>query len=186
LDGRPGLRPNRNDRLIAAATAWHRYAESVEMRDLASGVLAEIEYFFLVYNAQKGRFQAVRAEDARVAARLSRAVASRPRPANHPCAPRRRSAEANPFGSGTAWSRGNRSSQAPPTAYAESFRLPNQLVRWHDSRQARGRRRRSGFHSCSAALLARAASTAASAWPCSDRSNLPPEELEARVGIEQV
>jgi hypothetical protein len=69
LEGRPGLRPNRNDPLIAAAVHG-RYAKSVEMLDLASRVLAEIEYFFMAYNAQKGRFQAARAEDARFAARL--------------------------------------------------------------------------------------------------------------------
>jgi inorganic pyrophosphatase len=44
----------RNDRLLAVAEPSHRYGECRELRDIASGVLEEIEHFFVVYNAHKG------------------------------------------------------------------------------------------------------------------------------------
>ena len=64
-------RAERNDRLIAVAAKSHRYAECTELRDVAAGVLAEIEHFFVVYNAQKGgRFTPIGRRGAAVAKRL--------------------------------------------------------------------------------------------------------------------
>jgi inorganic pyrophosphatase len=64
-------RAKRNDRLIAVAAKSHRYADCVAMRDLATGVLAEIEQFFVAFNAQKGGvFKPLARRGAAVAARL--------------------------------------------------------------------------------------------------------------------
>ena len=53
-----GKEAERNDRLIAIAEPSHRYGECRELGDIAGGVLAEIEQFFVAYNAQKGgRFE---------------------------------------------------------------------------------------------------------------------------------
>jgi inorganic pyrophosphatase len=71
-------RGKRNDRLVAVATQSHRYAECVELRDIATGVLAEIERFFVVYNAQKGgRFIPLARRGATVATRLVESGARR-------------------------------------------------------------------------------------------------------------
>ncbi len=71
-------RASRNDRLVAVATQSHRYGECVELRDIATGVLAEIERFFVVYNAQKGgRFRPLARRGAAVATRLVESGARR-------------------------------------------------------------------------------------------------------------
>jgi inorganic pyrophosphatase len=49
-----GAKPKRNDRLLAVAVKSHRYGECRELRDIADNVLAEIEQFFVAYNAGKG------------------------------------------------------------------------------------------------------------------------------------
>ncbi len=64
-------RAKRNDRLIAVAAESHRYRECLQLRDIAPGVLAEIEHFFVVYNAQKGgRFTPLARRGSKVATRL--------------------------------------------------------------------------------------------------------------------
>src|SRR6478609_5007384 len=66
-----GERAKRNDRLIAVAEESHRYGECRELRDVAAGVLAEIEHFFVVYNAHKGgRFRPIARRGAAAAIRL--------------------------------------------------------------------------------------------------------------------
>jgi inorganic pyrophosphatase len=61
----------RNDRLLAVAEPSHRYGECRELHDIAAGVLAEIEHFFVVYNAQKGgRFRPIARRGAAAATRL--------------------------------------------------------------------------------------------------------------------
>lgn len=66
-----GERAKRNDRLIAVAAGSHRYGECRELRDVAAGVLAEIEHFFVVYNAHRGgRFRPIARRGAAAASRL--------------------------------------------------------------------------------------------------------------------
>jgi inorganic pyrophosphatase len=66
-----GERAERNDRLLAVADPSHRYGECRELRDIASGVLEEIEHFFVVYNAHKGgRFKPLARRGAAAATRL--------------------------------------------------------------------------------------------------------------------
>jgi inorganic pyrophosphatase len=61
----------RNDRLLAVAAKSHRYGECRELRDIASGVLGEIEHFFVVYNAHKGgRYKPLARRGATAATRL--------------------------------------------------------------------------------------------------------------------
>jgi inorganic pyrophosphatase len=67
-DGGPA---KRNDRVLAVAQQSHRYGECRELRDIAANVLAEIEHFFVVYNAQKGRrFRPLARRGAAAATRL--------------------------------------------------------------------------------------------------------------------
>jgi inorganic pyrophosphatase len=63
--------PRRNDRLLAVATGSHRYGECRTVGDIAAAVLAEVETFFVVYNASRGgRFTPLARRDAEVAERL--------------------------------------------------------------------------------------------------------------------
>jgi inorganic pyrophosphatase len=63
--------PERNDRLLAVAIKSHRYGACRDLRDVADNVLAEIEQFFVAFNAQKGgRFRPLARRDAQAAARL--------------------------------------------------------------------------------------------------------------------
>ena len=63
--------PERNDRLLAVATKSHRYGECRDLGDVADNVLAEIEQFFVAFNAQKGgRFRPLARRDAQAATRL--------------------------------------------------------------------------------------------------------------------
>lgn len=48
-------RATRNDRLLAVADATHRYASCRSLRDVGGGLLAEIEAFFVFYNARFDR-----------------------------------------------------------------------------------------------------------------------------------
>jgi len=60
LAARQGGKSRRNDRLVAVAAKSHRHAGERALRDLGAGVLAEIERFFVFYNAQKGvRFEVI-------------------------------------------------------------------------------------------------------------------------------
>ena len=71
-------RPKRNDRLIAVAAESHRYSECVQLHDIATGVLAEIEHFFVVYNAQMGgRFTPLARRGVTAATRLVKSGARR-------------------------------------------------------------------------------------------------------------
>ena len=64
-------RAERNDRLLAVAEPSHRYGECTALKDIAGGVLDEIESFFVAYNAQKGgRFTPLARRGAGVAARV--------------------------------------------------------------------------------------------------------------------
>ncbi|HEV7578248.1 MAG TPA: inorganic diphosphatase [Caldimonas sp.] len=66
-----GERAERNDRLLAVTEPSHRYRECRELRDIAAGVLVEVEQFFVAYNAQKGvRFQPLARRGAAAATRL--------------------------------------------------------------------------------------------------------------------
>jgi len=66
-----GERAERNDRLIAVAERSHRYGECRELRDVAASVLAEIEQFFVVFNAHKGgSFRPIARRGAAAAIRL--------------------------------------------------------------------------------------------------------------------
>jgi inorganic pyrophosphatase len=49
-----GKAAERNDRLVAVAAFSRRYAECRELNDIAATVLADIERFFVVYNAARG------------------------------------------------------------------------------------------------------------------------------------
>jgi inorganic pyrophosphatase len=61
----------RNDRLLAVARHSHRYGECRALADIATGVLDEIEHFFIAFNAQKGgRFRPLARRDAAAAAGL--------------------------------------------------------------------------------------------------------------------
>jgi inorganic pyrophosphatase len=51
---RRGARGTRNDRLFAVAAKSHRHADVRSLRDLGDRAVAEIERFFVSYNAQKG------------------------------------------------------------------------------------------------------------------------------------
>jgi inorganic pyrophosphatase len=63
--------PRRNDRLLGVATGSHHYGECRTIGDIAASVLAEIETFFVVYNASRGgRFTPLARRDADVAERL--------------------------------------------------------------------------------------------------------------------
>ena len=63
--------PERNDRVLAVAQVSHRYGECRELGDIAANVLAEIESFFVAFNAQKGgRFTPLARRDAAAATRL--------------------------------------------------------------------------------------------------------------------
>ena len=64
-------RAERNDRLLAVATKSHRYGECRALADIADNVLAEIESFFIAWNASKGgRFRPLARRDADEAERL--------------------------------------------------------------------------------------------------------------------
>jgi inorganic pyrophosphatase len=49
-----GVRPTRNDRLVAVAAKTHRYANCRTLGNVGAQALGEIERFFVFYNAQKG------------------------------------------------------------------------------------------------------------------------------------
>jgi inorganic pyrophosphatase len=66
-----GKRGTRNDRLVAVADKSHRHAGTHALRDLGDGMLAEIERFFVFYNAQKGvRFRPIGRADKAAARKL--------------------------------------------------------------------------------------------------------------------
>jgi inorganic pyrophosphatase len=54
ITARRGAKGARNDRLVAVADKSHRHAGVRSLRDLGDRMIAEIERFFVFYNAQKG------------------------------------------------------------------------------------------------------------------------------------
>lgn len=64
-------RGTRNDRLIAVAATSHRHPDCRSLDDLGDAMLAEMERFFVFYNAQKGvRFTPLRRAGVAAARRL--------------------------------------------------------------------------------------------------------------------
>jgi inorganic pyrophosphatase len=68
---RDGKKPQRNDRFVAVATHSHAYADWREFADVPPAILAQVETFFMSYNAQRGvEFKPVARHDAKQAKQL--------------------------------------------------------------------------------------------------------------------
>jgi inorganic pyrophosphatase len=67
--------PKRNDRLLAVAASSRRYGRCRSLDDIGSGLIDEVERFFVFYNAQQGReFRPLGRGDAAKAKRLVEAA----------------------------------------------------------------------------------------------------------------